>query len=111
MRSQTFRRGAAALLLGATLALSGSAEAVIGRPLTPMSYAGVARRSTYRAAAYGGYRGYGGVGYGYGAGVAAGAATAAALTALPYGCRVGVACGGVVYQPVYQGTSLVYMPQ
>jgi hypothetical protein len=30
------------------------ANAIIGRPLTPMSYAGVARRTTYRAAgAYG----------------------------------------------------------
>jgi hypothetical protein len=36
-----------------------TAQAVIGRPLTPMSYAGVARRTTRRAAyagaAYGGY--------------------------------------------------------
>lgn len=30
-----------------------TASAVIGRPLTPLSYAGVARRTTYRAAAYG----------------------------------------------------------
>ncbi|WP_052763717.1 hypothetical protein [Microvirga massiliensis] len=29
------------------------AEAIIGRPLTPLSYAGVARRTTYRAFAYG----------------------------------------------------------
>jgi hypothetical protein len=29
------------------------AQAVIGRPATPMSYAGVARRTTRRAAAYG----------------------------------------------------------
>jgi len=29
------------------------AEALIGRPLTPMSYAGVARRTTRRAFAYG----------------------------------------------------------
>lgn len=28
------------------------AHAIIGRPATPMSYAGVARRSTYRTAAY-----------------------------------------------------------
>ncbi len=34
------------------------AEAIIGRPLTPMSYAGVARRTTARA--YGAY-GYGAV--------------------------------------------------
>lgn len=30
-----------------------TASAVIGRPLTPLSYAGVARRTTRRAAAYG----------------------------------------------------------
>jgi hypothetical protein len=29
--------------------LMSEAQAIIGRPLTPMSYAGVARRSTYRA--------------------------------------------------------------
>ena len=44
---------------------SGSAHAIIGRPLTPMSYAGVARRTTrrmaYTGAAMGGY----GYGYGY----------------------------------------------
>jgi hypothetical protein len=34
-------------------ALVSSAEARIGRPLTPMSYAGVARRTTRRAVAYG----------------------------------------------------------
>jgi hypothetical protein len=33
--------------------LMSSAEARIGRPLTPMSYAGVARRTTRRAVAYG----------------------------------------------------------
>jgi hypothetical protein len=32
-----------------------SAHAVIGRPLTPMSYAGVARRTTRRAVAAGAY--------------------------------------------------------
>jgi hypothetical protein len=33
------------------------AEAVIGRPLTPLSYAGVARRTTRRAAYAGAYAG------------------------------------------------------
>lgn len=33
------------------------AHAVIGRPLTPLSYAGVARRTTRRAVAYGAYGG------------------------------------------------------
>jgi len=36
-----------------TGALVSQAEAVIGRPLTPMSYAGVARRTTRRAVAVG----------------------------------------------------------
>jgi hypothetical protein len=52
------------------------AHAIIGRPMTPMSYAGVARRTTRREAygvgAYGGYRGYG---YGAAAVGAAGAAS------------------------------------
>jgi hypothetical protein len=34
--------------------LTSSAEARVGRPLTPMSYAGVARRTTRRAVVYGG---------------------------------------------------------
>lgn len=33
----------------------GTAHAIIGRPLTPMSYAGVARRTTRRAAYAGAY--------------------------------------------------------
>jgi hypothetical protein len=33
--------------------LTTSAEAIIGRPLTPVSYAGVARRTTRRAVTYG----------------------------------------------------------
>jgi hypothetical protein len=40
---------------GARAALVSSAQAVIGRPLTPMSYAGVARRTTRRAYGYGAY--------------------------------------------------------
>jgi hypothetical protein len=61
------------------------AKAIIGRPATPMSYAGVARRTTRREAhgvgAYGGYRGYG---YGAGA-VGAAAVGAAAYGAATYG--------------------------
>ena len=34
--------------------LASPAEARVGRPLTPMSYAGVARRTTRRAVVYGG---------------------------------------------------------
>ena len=51
--------GAAALLWSGQLpqdphaSLVSSAEARVGRPLTPMSYAGVARRTTRRAVAVG----------------------------------------------------------
>ena len=51
--------GGAALFWGGQSPLEGrsslvsSAEARIGRPLTPMSYAGVARRTTRRAVAVG----------------------------------------------------------
>jgi len=38
---------------GTQSGLTTTAEAVIGRPLTPMSYAGVARRTTRRAVAVG----------------------------------------------------------
>jgi hypothetical protein len=49
------------------------ANAIIGRPLTPMSYAGVARRTTGRAV-----YGAAAVGVGVGVGVAVGAAAAVA---------------------------------
>jgi hypothetical protein len=44
--------------------LVSKAEAIIGRPLTPMSYAGVARRTTRRAYAYGAAGVYGAPVYG-----------------------------------------------
>ena len=56
-----------AVPLDSRSSLVSSAEARIGRPLTPMSYAGVARRTTRRA-----------VTYGAAAGVAVGAAAYAA---------------------------------
>lgn len=64
------------LTLDPTSSLVSSAEARIGRPLTPMSYAGVARRTTRRAVAVGA--------------VAAGAAVVAAPVV------VGPACGQAV---------------
>ena len=80
--------GAAALIgsgqlpLDRSAALVSSAEARIGRPLTPMSYAGVARRTTRRAV----------VG---GAAVAAGAAAAGAYYATPGCAQVADAYGRV----------------
>lgn len=53
---------------GGSLITSGvfvtSASARIGRPLTPLSYAGVARRTTRRAVRYGAAVGYGAAAYG-----------------------------------------------
>lgn len=62
----------------------GQAEARVGRPATPMSYAGVARRTTRRSAAYG---------------AAAGAAAAGAYYYAAPGCQQVVnAYGQIVYQ-------------
>jgi hypothetical protein len=97
------------LLLG-----GGDAHAVIGRPLTPASYAGVARRTTRRTA--------------YAAGAVAATTpavvatapvvpTAGVVTSLPGGCaRAGAEgtvyyqCEAVRYQPYYHGSTLVYRP-
>jgi hypothetical protein len=80
--SAMIRLSIAAVVGGAALSWNGevpfdslsslvsSAEARIGRPLTPLSYAGVARRTTRRAVAVG-------------AGVAVGAAAAGAAYAAP----------------------------
>jgi hypothetical protein len=78
--------GGAALLWNGDLPLNtqssfvSSAEAIIGRPLTPLSYAGVARRTTARAV---------------GAGVAAGAVYGGAV----YGAPVVVVPAPVVVAP------------
>ena len=62
-------------------AFTSAAEARIGRPLTPMSYAGVARRTTRRAVVYGG----------------AAAAAAAGAYAVTPGCPQVVDAYGRVY--------------
>jgi hypothetical protein len=57
------RRRVLLVLVGLVMSLfaifAGEAHAIIGRPLTPLSFAGVARRTTrravYGAAAYGAY--------------------------------------------------------
>jgi len=70
-----------------------NAEAVIGRPASPTSVGGVARRTTRRTARRHRH-----------------------LTTLPRGCSTVVTrgvtyhrCSGVYYQPSYQGTQLVYV--
>jgi hypothetical protein len=105
--------------------LISKAEAIIGRPLTPFSYAGVARRTAWR----------GGAGWAYGAApIVVGATTAAAVDgivvannqplldvgtvvkSLPDDCYSTLVntisyqkCGGVYYRPAYQGGHLVYV--
>jgi hypothetical protein len=82
------------------------AQAVVGRPMTPVSYAGVARRTARRTA------------YAESAAVAApgypGAAYPAAVPALPPGCGPYSGntynCGGSYYRPAYQGSNVVYVP-
>jgi len=103
-----------------------AAQALIGRPVTPVSYAGVARRTTRRVV--------------YAESAAVSAATAqqqqqaaaapppapapapaqlpagTVVTALPAGCTSTVVdgvnlfnCGGVMYQPTFQSNNLVYV--
>jgi hypothetical protein len=92
------------LTLGAIATFDLPAQAIVGRPLTPMSYAGVARRTARRTTRVA-------VGTAAVAGTAAAVGAAAAVPVLPAGCIVGAPCGSVVYQPVYQGTEVVYVPE
>jgi hypothetical protein len=89
---------AAALLWNGQLPLDlstplvSSAEARFGRPLTPMSYAGVARRTTRRAITYGAAAGA----------VAYGAAVAAPVVVAPAGrCVQAVDPYGRIYTRCY----------
>ena len=109
--------------------LIADAGAVVGRPLTPVSVGGVARRTTRRTVAY----------TSSSANVAAQQQAAAAqqqaaaaeqqaaanrlppgtvVTALPSGCQSttvdGISlfnCGGVMYKPSFQSNNLVYVVQ
>ena len=81
-----------AALRGPNASLISRAEAIIGRPLTPMSYAGVARRTTRRAYGAGAYGAYG-----------TGAVGVGAYAEAPYGGAYGAGCAQVVnaYGQVY----------
>jgi hypothetical protein len=84
---------------GAAAAMAPGVAPVIGRPATPVSYAGVARRSVRRGAYYS-------------AGAYAGAAAASTYTTtLPAGCSPGMNCGGTTYAPYYEGDTIVYVQQ
>ncbi|HEY8210944.1 MAG TPA: hypothetical protein VIG99_25850 [Myxococcaceae bacterium] len=103
------RRVAAALL--ALGAVAGDAWAVVGRPMTPVSYAGVARRTTRRTTGMPAYPGAAVAGVAVaGAAVVAGATVAS----LPAGCNYSGTvyhCGSAAYRPVYDGPEVVYVAQ
>ena len=95
------------------LSLVKNAEAIVGRPLIPVSVGGVRRRTRRRTAVV--------------VGTTAAASTAAAATAarvavgtrvyaLPGGCQKAIVggvnyyrCNGVYYRPYYEGSTLVYV--
>jgi len=98
MKRRELMRSVATLAVGvAAIPLSNLVEARVGRPATPGSVAGV-RRRTRRRTRRRVYRNM-------------------TLYSLPYGCtttrvRGGVSyyyCGGIWYQPSYQGTTVVYV--
>ncbi|HVG58215.1 MAG TPA: hypothetical protein VNA24_06645 [Hyalangium sp.] len=97
--------------------VASEALAVVGRPLTPVSYAGVARRTTRRAAYAGAAAATTPAVVGTAAVTAAAVGTAAAVATLPAGCvqvvNAGVVyqkCGTTYYRPAYDGPNLVYIP-
>ena len=110
------RRRIRALTLALTALLAGGAAgdalAVIGRPLTPMSYAGVARRTARRTTyAYAATRPYNYGAYPYGAAPS----TGAYVTSVPATCTTvihgGVSyreCGGTRYRPYFDSGTVVY---
>jgi hypothetical protein len=90
--------------------VASEALAVVGMPLTPMSYAGVARRTTRRAAYVGAAAAT------TAAATTAAVTTAAVVSTLPAGCvevvSAGVVyqrCGTTYYRPTYDGPNLVYV--
>jgi len=102
------------IIVALLLVLTPPASAIIGMPLTPFSFAGAARRSVRRGAFYGAA-----VGVGAAATAAAVGSVAmphpyampAPMVAMPPGCVPGMPCHGVVYQPQYQGTTIIYVPR
>ncbi len=98
MKRRELMRSLASVAVGVVaIPLTKLAEARVGRPATPGSVAGV-RRRTRRRTRRRVYR-------------------SMTLYSLPYGCnttriRHGVNyyyCGGIWYQPTYQGTTVVYV--
>lgn len=107
----------AGLVPGSKMQVISSAEARIGRPLTPISYAGVARRTTRRAVVYGGAA-YGAAAYAATPVVVqstvvtqSAPVSSSVVASPPPNCPAEGAvfvCGGYAYQPVMQGSTVVY---
>jgi hypothetical protein len=99
-RRQVIRTICQAALGVASVTVAGPMLARVGRPLTPMSVAGVRRRTRRRTRRRMMY-------------MTAGMSVAG----LPYGCGgMGLYggvnmyhCGGIYYRPVHQGTTVVYV--
>ena len=98
MKRRDLMRSLATIAVGvAAIPLSNLLEARVGRPLTPVSVAGVRRRTRRR--------------------VRRRVVVGMSLYSLPYGCantiyRGGINyyyCGGIYYRPTYQGTTVVYV--
>ena len=97
------------------------AEAVVGRPLTPVSVGGVARRTTRRTVAYTSSANAAAQQQAAPAPAPAPAPTSTlpagtVVSALPSGCVSSKVdgvdlfnCGGVYYQPTFQSNNLVYV--
>jgi len=102
--------GSLPAIVGLVLAISTNAYAIVGRPLTPVSFAGVARRSVRRSAYAGAYAAPYDAPYATPYAVPPVAAPVA-VPVPPAGCSPGVNCGGVVYKPYYSGDTVVYAPE
>ena len=90
------------------------AQAVVGRPGTPRSAAGIARRTSRRTVRR--HHRYDHRDYRRGAAVATGVAIGTRVATLPRGCTRVVTrgvryhrCGTAYYRPYYQGTEVVYV--
>lgn len=98
MKRRELMRSLTTIAVGvAAIPLSNLVEARVGRPATPGSVAGVRRRTRRRTRRR--------------------VAVGMSLYSLPYGCTTRIMrgginyyyCGGIYYQPMYQGTTVVYV--
>lgn len=100
--SGAFLIASSVVVLGEPLWRGKDAGAVVGRPLTPVSYAGVARRTSRRTTRRT---------------VARTTYPSGTIYSLPGGCAqsavsgtVYYQCAGAYYRPYYDGPNLVYVP-